>query len=203
MIDAYRTIAAPSKVRIARKRSRFIAYVHPVDSLDDIEATLAEIRRATHDASHHCTAYRLLGSPEPIAVADDAGEPAGSAGPPILRRLEEADLLDVLAVVVRYFGGTKLGVGGLIRAYGDATEAALASARIVERRIAVNLVIRFPADVNSGVMATIHRSGAEVREIRYDRAAEIHVSLPPSAVSAFCAAIRDVTGDRASTEVLG
>jgi len=203
MIEAYRTIAAPSKARITRKRSRFLAFVHPIGSLDEMEATLAEIRHATHDASHHCTAYRLLGSAEPISSANDAGEPAGSAGPPILRRLEEADLLNVLAVVVRYFGGTKLGVGGLIRAYGDATEAALESARIVERRIFVDLVIRFPADVNSGVMATIHRSGAEVREIRYDGTAEVHVAISPSAVPSFREAIRNATGDRAVTEVQG
>jgi uncharacterized YigZ family protein len=202
MIDAYRTIAAPSEARITRKRSRFLAFVHPVGSLDEIEAIRAKIRRATHDASHHCMAYRLLGETEPVVSADDAGEPAGSAGPPILRRLEEADLLDVLAVVVRYFGGTKLGVGGLIRAYGDSTEAALASARIAERRVVVDLVIRFPADVNSGVMATIHRSGAEVREIRYDEAAEVRVGVPPSRVPGFRSAIRDATGDRAVVEVL-
>jgi uncharacterized YigZ family protein len=203
MIDAYRTIAVPSKARITRKRSRFLAFVHPVGSLDEVETTLAGIRRATHDASHHCAAYRLLGPATPIVSADDAGEPAGSAGPPILRRLEEADLLNALAVVVRYFGGTKLGVGGLIRAYGDATEAALAAARIIERRIVVDLVIRFPTDVNSGVMSTIHRSGAEVREIRYDAAAVVHVAISPSAVSSFREAIRNATGDRAVMEVLG
>jgi len=202
MIDAYRTLAAPSKARIARKKSRFLAFLRPVASVDDVAAALAEIRRATHDASHHCSAYRLAASPDPIAAADDDGEPAGSAGPPILRRLEEAELLDVLAVVVRYFGGTKLGVGGLIRAYGDATEAALASARVAERRLTVELLIRFPADVNSGVMATIHRHGAQVREIRYDALAEVRIAVPPSVASAFQAALRDATGDRATTEVL-
>ena len=201
MIDSYRTLAETAKGRIARKKSRFLAFLYPVSSPDEVKAKIAEVRRAHHDAAHHCTAYRLVASPEPIAASDDAGEPSGSAGPPILHRLEEADLLNVLAVV-RYFGGTKLGVGGLIRAYGDATEAALEGARIVVRCVTVGVLIRFPADVNSGVMAAIHRYGAEVRGVRFDESAEVRVRLAPSGVSAFCAAIREATGDRATTEVL-
>ncbi len=203
MIDSYRTLAEPAKGRISRKKSRFLAFLHPVGSPDEVEAKIAEIRHAYHDAAHHCTAYRLVASPEPIAASDDAGEPSGSAGAPILHRLAEADLLNVLAVVVRYFGGTKLGVGGLIRAYADATEAALGGARIVVHRVTVGVLIRFPADVNSGVMATIHRCEAEVQEVRFDESAEVRVRLAPSGVSAFRAAIREATGDRATTEVLG
>ena len=203
MIDSYRTLAEPAKGRITRKKSRFLAFLDPVGSPDEVEAKIAEIRRAHHDAAHHCTAHRLVASPEPIAASDDAGEPSGSAGPPILHRLEEADLLNVLAVVVRYFGGTKLGVGGLIHAYGDATDAALEGARIVVRRVTVAVLIRFPADVNSGVMATIHRCGAEVQGVRFNESAEVRVRLAPGGVSAFRAAIREATGDRATTEVLG
>jgi len=202
MIDSYRTLAEPTKSRITRKKSRFLAFLYPVGSPDEVEAKIAEVRRAHHDAAHHCTAYRLVASPEPIAASDDAGEPSGSAGPPILHRLEEADLLNVLAVVIRYFGGTKLGVGGLIRAYGDATEAAVEGARIVVRRVTVGVLIRFPADVNSGVMAAIHRCGAKVQGVRFDESAEVRVRLAPSGVSAFRAAIREATGDRATTEVL-
>jgi uncharacterized YigZ family protein len=203
MIDSYRTLAGPSKGRITRKKSRFLAFLIPVASADEVEAKITEARRAHHDAAHHCTAYRLIASPKPIVASDDAGEPSGSAGPSILHRLEEADLFNVLAVVVRYFGGTKLGVGGLIRAYSDATEAALNDARVVIHHVTVEVLIRFPADVNSGVMATIHRCGAEVRYVRYGESAEIRVRLAPSGVSAFRAAIREATGDRATTEVLG
>ena len=203
MIDSFRTLAAPAKARVTRKKSRFLAFVHPVGSLDEVDGLLGGIRRTHHDASHHCTAYRLVSSPEPIVASDDAGEPSGSAGPPILRRLEAADLLNVLAVVVRYYGGTKLGVGGLIRAYGDAVEAALEGARFVVRRVTVDLLIRFPPDVNSSVMATIHRCGADVKDVRFDESAEVRVKLPPSGVPTFRKAIREATGDRAATEVLG
>jgi uncharacterized YigZ family protein len=203
MIDSYRTIAEPAKARITRKKSRFLAFLYPVGAPAEVETNIAEVRRAHHDASHHCTAYRLVASPEPIAASDDAGEPSGSAGRPILHQLEEAGLLNVLAVVVRYFGGTKLGIGGLIRAYAGATEAALDGARIVVRRMTVEVLIRFPTDVNSGVMATIHRCGAEVQRVRFDESAEVRVALPPSGVSAFCGAIREATGGRATAEVLG
>ena len=203
MIDAYRTLAGPANGRITRKRSRFLSFVVPAGSPPEIETRLAELRRAHHDAAHHCTAYRLVATPDPLVASDDAGEPFGSAGPPILHRLEQADLLNVLAVVVRYFGGVKLGIGGLIRAYGDATQAALDDARFVVRHVAVELLIRFPADVNSGVMATIHRCGVEVRDVRFDAAGEVRVAVAPSRAAAFRAAIRDATGARATTEVLG
>lgn len=203
MIDAYRTPAEPARARITRKRSRFLAFLQPVRSIEEVDAALAEIRRTYHDATHHCNAYRIVASPRPIEASDDAGEPHGSAGAPILHRLEEADLLNALAVVVRYFGGTKLGVGGLIRAYADATDAAIEAARIVVRSVVVEVVIRFPLDVNSNVMATIHRSRAAVEQVRYDGSGEIRVGLPPSAVAAFRAAIREATGDRAKAEVLG
>jgi len=203
MIDAYRTLAEPAKGRIQRKRSRFLSVVMPVGSPEEVDARRTEIRRAYHDATHHCSAYRLAATPDPIVASDDAGEPHGSAGPPILRRLEEADVLNVLAVVVRYFGGTKLGIGGLIRAYADATEAALASARIVVRRVMTELLIRFPPDVNSGVMATIHQCGADVRDVRFDESAEVRIAISPSTIPSFRAKLREATGDRASAEVLG
>jgi len=203
MIDSYRTLAGPAEGRITRKRSRFLAFLRPIDSASEVDEAIAEIRRAYRGAAHHCSAFRLGAMPELISRSDDAGEPAGSAGRPILQRLEQAELFDVLAVVVRYFGGTKLGIGGLIRAYGDATQEALTAARIIVRRVAVDVLIRFPADVNSGVMATIHRCGADVRTVRFDDQGEMCVALPPTGIDSFCKAIRQATGGRASTEVLG
>jgi uncharacterized YigZ family protein len=203
MIDSYRTIAEPTTSRLTRSASRFLAFLYPVSSPSDVQLKLAELRRAYHDATHRCSAFRLLGPSEPLVASDDAGEPTGSAGPPILHRLEETDLLDVLAVVVRYFGGKKLGLGGLIRAYGEATQAAIDASRIVVRQVLVELAIRFPADVNSGVMATIHRYKATVRDIRFGTSAEARIALAPSRVPSFRAAIREATANRASTEVLG
>jgi uncharacterized YigZ family protein len=202
MIDAYRTIEAPAHARISRKKSRFLAFVYPVASLEEIEFHRAELRRSYHNATHHCSAHRLLSKAEPIAASDDDGEPSGSAGPPILQQLEGADLLDVCAVVVRYYGGTKLGVGGLVRAYTDAVAAALEQAAIVEKQVEIEVRVTYPADVTSGVMATIHRHAARVTRIEYDTRATAIVGLPPSRVAPFLDAMREATGARATTEVL-
>ena len=201
-MDAYRTLESPARTRISRKKSRFLAFVFPVQSLDEIDVHRAELRRAYHDATHHCSAYRLLIEGEPIATADDDGEPSGSAGPPILHQLEGDDLVNVLAVVVRYYGGTNLGVGGLVRAYGDAVAEALAVGSIVERRIERRVRIAYPPDATSGVMATIHHHSARVIQIEYDDRATAVVGLPPSRVAEFRAAMHEATGARATLEVL-
>ncbi len=202
MIESYRTLVEPASAKITRKRSRFLSYVVPVRDPEEADARLAELRRAHHDASHHVSARRVLENDEAFGSCDDDGEPHGSAGPPILRRLEEADLMNVLAVVVRYYGGTQLGVGGLIRAYADAVAAALSEARIIVRRRTVDLVLRFPADVHSRVMSTLHRCGAEIREVRFAETAEVTVRVAPSTATSLRASLREATGDRVAAEVV-
>jgi len=201
MIDSFRTVGAPATGRITRKKSRFLSFVVPVSSPSEIHEERARIRRLTHDASHHCIAFRLLVDGHTEARSDDDGEPPGSAGVPILQQLEKADLLNTLAVVVRYFGGTKLGIGGLVRAYAGAVAQALTSAPIITRAIEVEIALTFPTEVNTGSMATIHRCAAKVLGIEYDRLVHVHVALPPSRVAGFREALREATGDRASLEV--
>lgn len=203
MIDAFRTISEPASARLNEKKSRFLAFLVPVSSIQEVDEALARLRRSYHDATHHCTAYRLLNGEEVLEGSNDDGEPSGSAGLPILQQMQKADLVNLLAVVVRYFGGTKLGVGGLVRAYGGATAEALASASVIVRKIETVMCIAFPAEVNSGVMGTIHKHAVKVLGIEYDAQAQAHarVSLPPSRVDAFCAALREATGDRAAVEV--
>ena len=201
MIDAFRTIGEPANARLNEKKSRFLAFLIPVSSVEGADEELARLRRKYHDATHHCTAYRILNGEEVLEVSNDDGEPSGSAGLPILQQLQKADVVNVLAVVVRYFGGTKLGVGGLVRAYGGAAAEALASASIVVRKIETVICITFPAEVNSGVMGTIHKHAVKVLGIEYDAQAHARVSLPPSRADAFCAAIKETTGNRATVEV--
>ena len=201
MIDRYRTIAVATSARIQRKRSRFIAHVLPAESLEEIEEELERVRRLHHDARHVCHGYRLLAEPEPIVGFDDAGEPAGSAGLSILQQLEQEDLLYVLAIVVRYFGGVKLGIGGLVRAYGDAVREALDRGSIIERALETELAIFFSPDLTSAVMGTIHRHGARVVRIEYDAEARATVAVPPSGVAVFADALREATGARARMEV--
>jgi uncharacterized YigZ family protein len=201
MIDAYRTLSRPSSSKLTRKRSRFLVDAVPVASVEDVETALAAVRKRTHDASHHCSAHRLLGEDGVVTGSDDDGEPSGSAGLPILQQIEAVDLLNVLVVVTRYFGGTKLGVGGLVRAYGDAAREALEDADVIVRELRVEVSIGFPIEVNSSVMATIHRHRAEVLEIGFEAEGRARVSLLPSGVDAFRSAIVEATGNRAAIEV--
>ena len=116
MTDLYKTIKHPSEGLYKEKGSKFLAFAYPVSSEEDIGRIITDLRKQYHDARHHCYAWRLGPEKDRFRVNDD-GEPSGSAGKPIFGQIRSMDLSDVLVVVVRYFGGTLLGVGGLIRAY--------------------------------------------------------------------------------------
>lgn len=201
MTDSFRTIAAEAAARITRKRSRFEAFLIPTRSLEEVERALVELRKAHRDATHVCSAYRLRRDPEPEAGADDDGEPSGSAGLPMLQQLERADLVDVLAAVVRRFGGVKLGVGGLVRAYTDAVAEALGEADVVERAVTSTVEIRFPPSATPAILRTVHRFGAQIERIEYDAEATAAVTLPPSRVPEFTQVLRDASGGKAAVEV--
>ena len=128
--DAYRSIAARSEGLFKDNGSRFIALAFPVEAEDQVREIVASLRKEYHDARHHCYAYRLGYRGDRFRANDD-GEPSGSAGRPILGQIDSMGLSDVLVVVVRYFGGIKLGIPGLIRAYRTSTADALGRAEIV------------------------------------------------------------------------
>lgn len=130
--DTYKSIAEPSRGLFRDNGSRFLAFAWPVESEEEIKQIVASLKKEYHDARHHCYAYRL-GKDGQAWRANDDGEPSGSAGRPILGQIDSAGLSDVLVVVVRYFGGIKLGIPGLIRAYKTSTAEALASAPAREK----------------------------------------------------------------------
>lgn len=130
IVGSYKTIAEHSRTEIKIRGSRFIATAVSVDSKETAAAELSKIQKEFWDATHNCYAYRLAPDGLQYRFADD-GEPSGSAGKPILFVLQQRELVDCLVVVTRYFGGTKLGVGGLVRAYSEAAVAALDQARIL------------------------------------------------------------------------
>ncbi len=132
MSDIYKSISARSQGLYKELGSRFISLAYPVESEDEVRSIVSALRKEYHDARHHCYAYRL-GLGGTVWRASDDGEPSGSAGRPILGQIDSAGLSDVLVVVVRYFGGIKLGVPGLIRAYKESTSDALANAQVVEK----------------------------------------------------------------------
>lgn len=200
MIDAYLTLKEPATGRLVRKKSRFVGLLFPVSTPSAVEETLQRVRREYHDAKHHCYAYRLMGDSGPIVYTNDAGEPAGSAGGPILQQVEASDLYDVLAIVVRYFGGKKLGLGGLIRAYGDTVKNALDDAVIVKCQKTVRLAIDFPTEMSTAIMRLVHHRADQVQNVCYDSEAHLHVALPPSQLQPFVDALQEASRGQARWE---
>jgi uncharacterized YigZ family protein len=147
MTDHFRTISARSEGRRKIERSDFLAIAFPVATEDAFFAELAAIEKKHFDATHHCWAFRLL--TDSRSRGSDAGEPSGTAGKPILGAIESADLFDAGVVVVRWYGGVKLGTGGLARAYRESASDALASAAVVDRYVYTRVVVEVPFDMMS------------------------------------------------------
>ena len=140
--DAYKSIASRAGGLFKDNGSRFIAWAYPVETEEEVKEIVAGLRKEYHDARHHCYAYRLGWLGDRFRANDD-GEPSGSAGRPILGQIDAAGLSDVLVVVVRYFGGIKLGIPGLIRAYKTSTADALSQAQVVEKVAGKTFRLRF------------------------------------------------------------
>ena len=140
--DTYTSIASPSRGLYKDQGSRFISYAFPVETEAQIKELVDSLKKEYHDARHHCYAYRLGLDGSRFRMNDD-GEPSSTAGRPILSQIDSAGLSDVLVVVVRYFGGIKLGVPGLIKAYKTATQDALSQALKAEKTAAVTYHIEF------------------------------------------------------------
>ncbi len=161
MKDTYKTIAKYSEGFYKEKGSKFMAFAFPVTSEKEIKRHIDLLKKKYYDARHHCYAWVLGNSGERYRANDD-GEPSHSAGDPILGQIRSKELTDTLIVVVRYFGGTKLGVSGLINAYKTAAAEALANNTIEERLIMRELKIRFEYPVLNRVMKLIRNHGLEI-----------------------------------------
>lgn len=152
--DTYLSIATPSEGLYKDQGSRFLAFAYPVETEAEVKEILSRIRKEYHDARHHCSAFRL-GLTGDVWRASDDGEPAGSAGRPIIGQIDSAGLSDVLVVVVRYFGGIKLGIPGLIKAYKTATADAIQNATVVEKVAGTWYTLRFSYDNLPSVMKVV------------------------------------------------
>lgn len=174
----YCTLARAAEVQLKRADSRFIAVAHPSAELLQVQRHLDQARSRFPDATHHCSAYRLLHEGQILEHGDDDGEPLHSAGAPMLQALRGRELCNALVVVVRYFGGTKLGVGGLIRAYSDAAKAALEAAGTVRKIPQVRLRIRHAHALTGAVMGVVHRARAQIEGVEHGDLALLRIVLP-------------------------
>lgn len=165
--DTYITIEVPAEGLYKEKGSKFIALVYPVRTEDEIKSIVGGLKEKYFDARHHCYAY-MLGPDKKRFRANDDGEPSSTAGKPILGQILSHGLTDVLIVVIRYFGGIKLGVSGLINAYREAAADALQNAVIVEKKVERQITIHFGYLVMNDVMRVIKEEGPDVWERNFE-----------------------------------
>ncbi len=181
MKDTYFTIASPTKGEFKDRGSKFIAYAYPIEQTSQAQDRLNEIKKEHFKARHHCYAYRL-GLDQNNFRANDDGEPSGTAGKPILGQLNKLELTNTIVIVVRYFGGTKLGTSGLINAYRTATAVALEQANIIQKTVKEQYRIAFDYRLMSDVMNAIKKGNIEVVNQLFEAAAAIEIAIPLSEV---------------------
>lgn len=175
------TLKAPVFHELEIKKSRFLARVEPVSGREAAQARIEALRREYPDARHLCYAFYASGD---SGMSDD-GEPSGTAGKPIFNVLHHKSLVNVLAVVVRYFGGVKLGAGGLARAYGAAVSQAMEQAELVPVEAWHRLTLAFPFALESEVRRLLDRHGLAPGEVRYQEGVTMTLALPESRLAPF------------------
>ena len=180
--DEFKTIATTSEGFYSEKRSKFLAFAHHVETVDEIKELLAQYRKKYYDARHVCYAYMLGASREEFRANDD-GEPSSTAGKPILGQINSNELTDILIVVVRYYGGVNLGISGLIIAYREAAADAIAHATIETRQVEERIVFKFPYEMMNDVMRVVKDMQPRIISQTYNNTCEITLSIRQSEAS--------------------
>ncbi|MBZ6085778.1 YigZ family protein [Streptomyces olivaceus] len=192
MQDEYRTVARAGVHETEINRSRFLCALAPAATEEEAQAFVAGVRKEHTDASHNCWAY-VIGADASVQKASDDGEPGGTAGVPMLQMLLRRDMRYVVAVVTRYYGGVKLGAGGLIRAYGGAVGEALDDLGTLTRRRFRLATLTVDHQRAGRLQNDLRTAGRAVRDVRYAEDVTIEVGLPEAEVEAFRAWLADAT----------
>jgi len=194
--DTYKTIAQPSESTFRDRGSKFLGYAYPVTSDNDIKALVANLKAEHPKANHHCWAIRL-GIDRSVFRVNDDGEPSGTAGRPILNTLLSRNITNTLVVVVRYFGGTLLGVPGLINAYKTATEMALDDAQVIEKTVNDIYTITFDYVQMNDVMRIIKDEQLQILEQLSELNCQIKFSVRKTQVEGVMYKLNKVSGVKA------
>ena len=176
MTDTYKTITEKSEATYTELRSKFLAFAHPVSTVEEAMALVAEYQKKYYDARHVCWAY-MIGAERDTFRANDNGEPSGTAGKPILGQINSAELTNIIILVVRYFGGLKLGTSGLIVAYRTAAAEAIASATVQECQVEAEHTFCFEYPLMTAVMKVVRDMEARVIEQTYDMDCRMRVAI--------------------------
>ena len=184
MAEKYFTIDKSVESIYKEKGSKFLSFLYPVSSVDEVKEYLTQLKKKYYDATHHCYAYIIGYDKETFRMNDD-GEPSSTAGKPIYGQLQSNDLTNVLLVVVRYFGGTKLGVSGLIKAYKESSAECIALAQIVEKQVKNKYNIYFAYEDMNLVMNILKQNNAEQKKQVFDLNCQIEVLIDKRNTSKF------------------
>ena len=176
-VFSYTTIDRPAEGLYREKGSKFLAFAYPVTSEDEIRTRLGQLRKEFFDARHHCYAW-VLGPEKKFFRAVDDGEPNHSAGDPILGQIRSRDITDVLVVVVRYFGGVKLGVGGLVTAYKTAAADALSKTNIISVEVTIPLTVTFSYADTSEVMRVVKEFDLQISAQDFSEGCRLDLQVP-------------------------
>ena len=176
MIDIYKTIKDKSEGTYTELRSKFLAFAHPVSTVEEAMAIVEQYQKKYYDARHVCWAY-MIGADRETFRSNDNGEPSGTAGKPILGQINSNELTDIIILVVRYFGGVKLGTSGLIVAYRTAAAEAIAAATIEERQVEATYDFSFEYPLMTAVMKVVRDMNAHILEQSYDMDCRMSVSI--------------------------
>lgn len=189
--DTYRTISAAAEAIYTEKRSKFIAFAIPVCSVEEIKEHIDYYQKKYYDARHVCYAY-MLGAERKDFRANDNGEPSGTAGKPILGQINSNVLTDILVVVVRYFGGIKLGTSGLITAYKAAAAEAIAAALVVEKTVNEEVTFFFEYPLMNDVMRIVKEEEPQILDQSYDMDCKMTLEIRQSMMSRLKARLEKV-----------
>jgi uncharacterized YigZ family protein len=197
MLSRYFTVRQEvSEHEIIIQKSRFIAHIKRAENEGEAQEFIQTLKKKYWDATHNCSAY-LIGENDHIQKANDDGEPSGTAGVPILEVLKKKKLKDTVVVITRYFGGIKLGAGGLIRAYGKATSEGLETAGIVERRLVQVIHLKIDYTWLGKVEKELRESEYIIKEIHYLDIVEVEVYVNEDQVSVFVDWLTELTNGQA------
>lgn len=202
MQDEYHTVARAGVHETEINRSRFLCALAPAATEEEAQEFIARVRKEHPDATHNCWAY-VIGADASVQKASDDGEPGGTAGVPMLQMLLRRDMRYVVAVVTRYFGGVKLGAGGLIRAYGGVVGEALDALGTLTRRRFRLATITVDHQRAGKLQNDLRATGRDVRDVRYAEAVTIEIGLPDADVPSFRAWLADATAGTAELELGG
>ncbi len=192
-MDYYQTIQQTSTAEFKDRGSKFIAYTFPIESIEDFKKHLQTVKKEHAKASHHCFAYRI-GFDGTVFRSSDDGEPSGTAGKPILGQIDSKEITNVLIIVVRYFGGTMLGVPGLINAYKSAASMALQVTPIAQKPIEINFEIHFDYTQMNEIMLIVKQLNCTIIKQEMQLFCNVVIGVPKNRIADFEYKLKDIQG---------